>query len=505
MDSTRRQFLWLTGASALAAVGCGENPPATTDDAAAADVPPADVPPADVPVDELALPDVREPDDVPAADAGFDAGAAELDAGTTADAGPSIGAYRYPEDATRFPYGVMAGDMVDDRAMLWTYSPAASALSLEVYALDAATASPPVITRDVTAAPGGFVHVEVTGLVRGAWYGYAFTTPAAAGPVVRSAVGRFRAVIADDAMGPVTMGATSCSHQRARPFPTMLHAGARRDLDFFAHLGDMVYCDGARTAAQYRGKYSENLTSAGLRAVFASTGLYTTWDDHEVDNNFNPESHDPAALAAARGAFFEHRPLRRDPAAPDRIYRRARWGRTLEVFTLDTRGERRPSTRSGTRPQYLSRAQMDWLKAGLRASPAVFKVILNSIPIGDFPFVFLSEGDRWEGYRAAREEILGFIAAERITDVWWVSGDFHLASVGALAPSGPYAAMREVLVGPAGNIGNPLARALVRPQFDFATSASNYGTLRFDPADRSVTVSLIDGNGRTLFTRRYPP
>ncbi len=500
MEPTRRQFLLLTGASALAVAGCSDDPPAAASDAAASDAPSADVPP-----DELTLPDVSEALDAPPA--ALDAGPADApvpeDAALPSDSGPSIGAYRYPEDIARFPYGVMAGDMLDDRAILWTYSPVYTSLTLELYALDAAPSAPPFLTRDVSADPAGFLHTEVSGLTRGAWYGYTFIANNNPAAPVRTAVGRFRAVIPDDALTPITIGATSCSHQRARPFPTMLHAGSRRDLDLFAHLGDLVYCDGARTAAEYRAKYAENLTSTGLRALFASTGVYSTWDDHEVDNNFDPETVSPATVAAARGAFFEHRALRRDPAAPDRIYRSARWGRTLEAFTLDCRGERRPSTRNSASAQYLSRAQMDWLKAGLRASPATFKVILNSVPITDFPILFFSENDRWEGYRAAREEILTFILAERIRDVWWVSGDFHMASVGFLAPSGPYAGMREVLVGPAGNNANPLGNTLGGPQFDFSTGTSNYGTFRFDPADRSVTVALIDGNGRTLFTRRY--
>lgn len=173
------------------------------------------------------------------------------------------------------------------------------------------------------------------------------------------------------------------------------------------------------------------------------------------------------------------------------------------MFTLDCRGERRPSTRNRPDAQYLSRAQMDWLKEGLRSSPAVFKVILNSVPVTDFPLPFFSEADRWEGYHDQRAELLGFLVNEGVRDVWWVSGDFHMASVGRLAVSGPYAAIREVLVGPAGNNPNVLAAALGAPQFDFATSVSNYGTLRFDPSDRSVTVALVDGAGRTLFSRRY--
>ncbi|MBP6829710.1 MAG: alkaline phosphatase D family protein [Deltaproteobacteria bacterium] len=503
MDPTRRKFLLLTGASALAAAGCGDDPPAA--DASASDAALSDVPP-----DELTLPDVSEPEDVPSvaldagpSDAATDDASPTGDSAVPSDTDPSVGLNRYPEETARFPYGVMAGDMVDDRAILWTYSPVYTALTLELYALDAGPSASPFLTRDVSANPEGFIHTEVSGLTRGAWYGYTFISTHNPSAPTRTAVGRFRATLADDALTPVTLGATSCSHQRARPFPTMLHAGSRRDLDLFAHLGDLTYCDGARTAAQYRAKYAENLTSTGLRALFSSTGVYSTWDDHEVDNNFDPETFNAANLAAARGAFFEHRALRRDPAAPDRIYRSARWGRTLEVFTLDSRGERRPSTRTRDNAQYLSRAQMDWLKAGLRSSTSVFKVILNSVPISDFPLLFISENDRWEGYRAAREEILTFILAERIRDVWWVSGDFHMASVGYLSPSGPYAGMREVLVGPAGNNANPLGNTLGGSQFDFSTGTSNYGTFRFDPADRSVTVALIDGNGRTLFTRRY--
>jgi hypothetical protein len=120
MEPTRRQFLLLTGASALAVAGCSDDPPAAASDAAASDAPSADVPP-----DELTLPDVSESPDAPTAV--LDAGPADApvpeDASLPSDTGPSIGAYRYPEDTARFPYGVMAGDMLDDRAILWTYSP----------------------------------------------------------------------------------------------------------------------------------------------------------------------------------------------------------------------------------------------------------------------------------------------------------------------------------------------------------------------------------------------
>ena len=53
--------------------------------------------------------------------------------------------------------------------------------------------------------------------------------------------------------------------------------------------------------------------------------------------------------------------------APERIWRKVPFGKTADVFVLDTRGERKPSTRGSANPVYVSREQMDWLKRELRA------------------------------------------------------------------------------------------------------------------------------------------
>ncbi len=284
----------------------------------------------------------------------------------------------------------------------------------------------------------------------------------------------------------------------------MRHADMRSDLDFFVHAGDLTYCDGSRSIEDYREMYAQNLTSEGLRALLSSTGLFATWDDHEVDNNFDPETTSATTIANARAAYFEHHPQLRNPAAPDRIWRSFRWGRTLELFILDCRSERRPSTRTRSDAQYISRAQMDWLKQGLSSSRAVFKMIVNSVPIANFPLLFdLGAADRWEGYAAQRTEILQHIVRNAISDVWWLSGDFHLGCVGRVESSGDYSRMREVLMGPGGNTGNPLYASLLGDQWEFKTPDSNYAVFRCDPAARAVTVSVVNGDGRELFSRRY--
>lgn len=165
---------------------------------------------------------------------------------------------------------------------------------------------------------------------------------------------------------------------------------------------------------------------------------YATWDDHEVADNWDPESIDPARLETAREAFFENLALRRlPPPNENRVWRSFRWGRTLEIFVLDCRSERRPSTRNGPDAQCISRTQMDWLKAGLAASTAAFKIIANSVPIANFPGAFdLQANDRWEGYPAQRAELLDFLTGRAIRGVVFVSGDFHLATVAHLEATG---------------------------------------------------------------------
>lgn len=351
--------------------------------------------------------------------------------------------------------------------------------------------------------PDGFTHVLAEGLRPGGRYRVVFVTRDGGALTGRSAPARFRAALAADSLEPVLLGATSCTNARHRPFAPLQRVGEHGELDFFVHLGDMAYCDDSRSLDEFRAKYAQNFTSEGFRTMFGAAGLYSTWDDHEVDNNFNPETVNPTVLATARRAYFEHRAQRRNPSDPDRIWRSVRWGATLELWMLDGRGERRPSTRRSSGAQYLSRAQMDWLKDGLARSTARFKLVANSVPIANFPFTFGAGDDRWEGYAAARNEILDYITTRGIRGVWWLSGDFHLGCVGALEPSGPRSAMREVLAGAGGQIPNPLFLSLVAPQFDFTTGENNYVTLRADPDRDELTVRFVNGAGRVIFARAY--
>lgn len=474
---SRRQFLRVTAlGSAGLLLGC-ERPAGVGGEATDGGVPPGD--------EGLAL--------------GDDAGVQGVDAGPP----PPPDEPERLAEAFNFPSGLASGDLEPTRGVLWTQYLGTAALRLRVWRMEQDVYAERVADTLVTPADGGFVHLDVAGLTPGQRYRYAFFEEGLTGELLaRSAIGRFRAALAPGQKEKVTLGACSCTKQGFTPSP-LRRAGERTDLDAFLLLGDTSYNDGADTLAEYRTLWASNLGSPEYRTLRASTSVLATWDDHEVTNDFNPETIAPAKLATARQAYFEALPLRRDATNPDRLWKSMRWGDTVEVFVLDGRGERKPSTRFNGQPQqYLSPEQLAWLKAGLKASTAVFKVIMNSVPITDFGFSVFT-GDGWLSYPQQRTEILSWVEDEQLTGVLWVSGDHHFASVGKVSLLGAGRGALEVLAGPGGQSANPAWVGLRPPRWDYATGTNNYLTLELDPATRGVRLAFHDGGGVQLFAKDY--
>lgn len=428
-----------------------------------------------------------------------DSGVAPADSGVPPS---SLDFTRLPERATQFPYAVMAGDATDTSVMFWTKFTGTGPLTLRVLEMNGTMITAVRYNGLVTPASGGFVRVIVNGLRPNKRHRYAFLTGTPTNPTGRSAIGVVKTAFAADTLAPIIFGGTSCSHPSARPHPVLQDAGGRTDLDFFIHLGDHIYADAGDNAvslADYRGKYADSWPTAGMKALHKSTGTYLTWDDHEVLNNWDPETFSAARLTNARNAFFEHRATRRNASVPNRIWRKFRWGRTAEIFILDCRSERRPSTRStdsSRSSQYISRAQMDWLKTGLRSSPCVFKFIMNSVPIVDRAG---GDGDNWNGYASQRREILNHIVNNDIGGVLWLSGDVHFGGVCKVEASGPWSDVWEVVMGPSGSSrdSNP---SLVASQWPVRVldNIKNYTVVRANPTTRTVSVEFINAAGNRI-------
>ena len=401
-------------------------------------------------------------------------------------------------DLATFPLGVQSGDPLPTGVRLWTRTVGAAPLTLHWATWDGAAWSegPPLAAATVD----GYAHVDLDAVADDTPIAFQFLDDAGAA----SPIGRCRTAVSPTHTGRVRFGATSCADQDHGEFPALEAVAAFAPMDFFFWLGDTVYCDGDSTTEDFRATWAENLSKPTMQTLnHATSGVYT-WDDHEVTNNWDPQTIDPAVRDTAFAAFYETTPIR--PDVPGRLWRRLRFGAAVEVFVLDCRSER--DAAAGI---YLSREQLDWLKAGLSSSDATWKVIANSVPIADFPAAWDiadSRSDRWEGYEAQRAELLDHITDSGLTGVLFVSGDLHQTCVYRVEETGPRSAIFDVMAGPAGSFLNVAAKLLEEGgQFvysDAVWSATWFecsvdGTCRVVMLDETATVFLdltldIQGN-----------
>lgn len=418
------------------------------------------------------------------------------------------------EDGELFARGVQAGAMTAESALLWTHVADGAPKLLRVWR-DAGEPGRVKLVHEGEVSPReGFVKTRVGGLGPG-HYRYAFFDPAGER---RGPIGRFRTAFGEDDLRPLTIAGLVCSNMSQAPY-TALHMTAALGADVLCHLGDMSYNDGAVSLEDYRGKWKATLEEPGYRAAYASAGLYATWDDHELANDLNPERIDPAQLEAAKRSYFETLAIEGDEDF--KLWRSYRWGKTAEIFVLDTRSERLPSTIRSEAPIYISRAQMDWLKTSLAASPCHYKIILNSVPITRLLGLWnITLRDRWEGYAAQRDELIGHLVDRGLENVYFLSGDFHCSFVARIEPEGPAQKYWEILVGPTAAMApNPVALLLASgelpreeayPSSVILDSGLRAATsaITFDPLNDQVRMRHVsawrDSQGEVLWDTVLP-
>ena len=415
----------------------------------------------------------------------------------TSDTGIHIGEDRSAEptrwepteniDFDVFPYGIQTGDVTQNSVVISIHSTISSA----TYILkEASTEENHLSWNDLDEQDivfeEGLYQSTIEGLHPDTAYNICVFSNG-----IRSSVSRFRTAPDLSSMRNIIFGATSCLGGN-RPWPNLSHA-ATQDYDFFCFLGDSVYADGSVTYDDYWYYWNRTLKQTGMQEVTSSTSIIATWDDHEVDNNWSYDDISTEQFLSALSAFRNAFPQSTGPDGA--IWRKLIWGKTLEVFVLDCRSERRNDN-------YISTEQMEWLKDGLRTSKAQWKIILNSVPITDMEDLLGSaiSRDRWQGYPESRTDILTFIEEEQISNILWVSGDFHYGMVSKISRIGDAGQnMYEVLTGPSGSGPSPLGELLV-PTEQYLYGHSNWCHTRFtvDPAENSISVEFIGDDGQVF-------
>ncbi|HEX2099515.1 MAG TPA: alkaline phosphatase D family protein [Candidatus Synoicihabitans sp.] len=204
---------------------------------------------------------------------------------------------------------------------------------------------------------------------------------------------------------------------------------ARSGADFMIWGGDNVYLREAdyssRSGIWYR--YSHDRAHPDLQPLLAAMHHYATWDDHDYgpDNaNWTFEFKD-VSLAAFQ-AYWAN-PSWGSPEQPG-VFGKFVWG-DAAFFLMDDRYYRDESTLDQNHvPQKFvwGARQLEWLKQSLLHSQdqkhSAFKFIVTG---GQVIQTAETPSETHELYRREREELITFIAANRITGVVFLTGDVH--------------------------------------------------------------------------------
>ncbi|MEV6740530.1 alkaline phosphatase D family protein [Streptomyces sp. NPDC051104] len=387
-----------------------------------------------------------------------------------------------------FLHGVASGDPLPDGVLLWTrVTPTAEATPGSGLGPDTEVAW--VLAKDkaftaivakgsvtATAASDHTVKADVRGLEPATDYWFRFSAGGTDSPVARTRT----APAADAAVSGLRFGVVSCANWEAGYFAAYRHLAARGDLDAWLHLGDYIYeyktgeyaargtvvrphapANEIITLSDYRIRHAKYKTDPDLQALHAKAPVIAIWDDHEfadnawsggaVNHTEGTEGTWTARKAAAKQAYFEWMPVR--PAVEGTTYRRLRFGKLADLSLLDLRSFRsqQASTGSGSVDDpdrtITGRAQLDWLKAGLKASGTTWRLVGNSVMIAPLVVGSLSadllkplakllglpqEGlavntDQWDGYTDDRRELLAHLRANAIRNTVFLTGDIHMA------------------------------------------------------------------------------
>ncbi len=407
------------------------------------------------------------------------------------------------------PNGVAAGDVTQERVVLWARAATTGVVTFTVEvdtdSTDPVTLSPFLgepLTRTVV-EPLLPVTVTVSGL--SAATAYRYHAEVASGD---TATGHFRTPAAEGVRRGLRFAASGDVRGDLAPYPAIANAPAR-DLDFFVNLGDTVYADfsspavpkQAQTLEEFRRKHDEvNSTLRGLNtlaALRAATISFATLDDHEILNNvaggapasssrYFAESsgliNETRLYHAGMDSFLAYQPTAVERYAADadaamagrpKLYRYRTFGADGALFVLDMRSFRSEplarvtnvddeqtlarfeqasfaSDRTVLGVEQMADLQRDLLDAQARGITWKFVVVPDPMQYLDMTAAV----DRWQGYAAERTALLRFLVEQKIDNVVFITADIHGMVVNNLTyqqgpgePQLPVAAW-EIAVGP---------------------------------------------------------
>jgi phosphodiesterase/alkaline phosphatase D-like protein len=198
---------------------------------------------------------------------------------------------------------------------------------------------------------------------------------------------------------------------------------------FYIATGDMYYGDvGTDNPEAFAQLFTATLTSPAQSALYRSTSLAYTWDDHDYDGNDADRSaaSRPAALAAYR-TYVPHYPFVL-PGAEAPVAQAFSVGRVRVVLT-DLRSARSPAAEpDGLGKSMLGVRQRDWLLRELIESSRTHAVV---VWVSATPWIVPSSDgdDTWGGYASERRLLSDAIEQAGVDNLIMLSGDAHMVAI----------------------------------------------------------------------------
>jgi alkaline phosphatase D len=437
---------------------------------------------------------------------------------------------------SRMEQGVAAGDVAAHSAVLWARTVAPTTLRFE-WQEEGASSSAPHWTEVQTRQADDFTAVvTIEGLRPNTVYRYAVRPGAEQETTSQSsssdAHGRFRTP-PEAAQGAAVRFAWSADlggqgHCRqGEAGYAILDRVVEAQPAFGILLGDLIYADDrcpsppnapgadfvATTLDEFRAKHRYQRGAMALQRFLAAVPVLVTWDDHEIRNNFSGP-HEPL-MAVGRQALLEYWPIRRAASEPGRLYRSLRWGRTVEVFLLDTRQYRDSDAMAdGPQKTMLGAEQRRWLLEGMTQSSAVWKIIATTVPlsVAKAGTLKIPGNDSWArggdgtGFRNELAGIVQTLLDRHVRNVLWIAADVHYAKVHQYDPNEDGTPdFYEVVCGPLAAAFGKLvdAEPYFKPKTLFSASGfSSFGLVSAD--DTKAAVEIRDDTGAVRFQATFP-
>jgi alkaline phosphatase D len=481
----------------------------------------------------------------------------------------------------QIPYGVASGDILSNQAVLWSRADRAARMMVEVATTESMKNAQKIVGPAALETSDFTAKINLRNLPADQEIFYRVTFQSLDDITVNSApvTGRFRtAPAAKRDINFLWSADTAGQGWGINPdWGGMKIYSAMLALqpDFFVHSGDTIYADNpvvaevkvadgtiwknvvteakskvAETIDEFRGNYIYNLMDENVRAFNAQVPVIAQWDDHEVVNNWYPSKMlvndnrykvKSVALLAARAkqAFLEYNPIRGSGDDPERVFRTIHYGPSLDVFVIDMRTYRAANSankhdKRGPETEFLGREQIQWLKQGLLASRATWKVIASDMPLG---LVVFDDFMKREGSEAVangngpalgREleiaDLLRFIKYNDINNVVWITGDVHYTAAHYYDPNKAqftdFNPFYEFVSGPlnAGTFGPNDLDNTFGPQVVYSkvpeagkvnlppsAGMQFFGQVQISGQTEVMTVTLRDLEGKSLYSQEINP